>query len=1332
MAAIPPPVAARRPQRHEKHGDVRVDNYYWLRERDDPEVRAYLEAENAYDREVTARTAAFEDRLFEEIRGRIKQTDMSVPYHDGEYEYYRRYEDGREYEIHCRRRIETPGGADAAAAGEQVILDVNQVAAGHEFCQVAARPVSPSGRLLAYAVDTVGRRQYSIRVRDLATGQDLPDVIPGVTANVAWAADSETLLYARHDPTTLRPYRILRHRLGGDPQEDRLVYEESDAAFSCGVWPSRSKRYLLIGSFQTLTTEFRYLDASDPGAPPKTFLPRERGHEYDIDHYRGRFYIRTNAGARNFRLLEAGDDRPQRDAWRELVPHREDVLIEGFELFRDHLVVAERHAGLTRIRVRSRDAGAEHHIAFDEPAYAVSIDTNRDPETTTLRFRYSSLTTPPSVYDYDMTTRARTLRKREAVLGDFDPARYETQRLLATAPDGVRVPISLVRRKRAAPDGPQPAGAAPLLLYGYGAYGISMEPTFRSSRLSLLDRGFTYAIAHVRGGEELGRWWYEAGKLRKKKNTFTDFAACAEHLVAEGHTAPERLFAMGGSAGGLLMGAVVNLRPDLFHGIVAQVPFVDVVTTMLDESIPLTTGEYDEWGNPNEPGDYAYIRSYSPYDNMEPVTWPHLLVMTGLHDSQVQYWEPAKWVARRRALQPDDGRRLLLKTNMDAGHGGASGRYRQYRETAHQYAFLLDLAGVADGVRAGDRACVPPVEVLQSRRGASAAAGDDDCRFAPRAGGGLKETRHGDRPQGVRQGSGCGRGRRAGGRGGNRGRSGGLAAAGRRRGPRGVRVRCLRDPVRRLFGDGAVRGAVSGERRRTGPTLARQADPVQPAAQPDGPAPGLLARDRGRAGVRGPEPRSESHRRAARAADGGVPLAGSVSGRAAGTGDAEGSRRAAGDTLERRAADAGGGGPQRRHRHPARHDHQRRGGQDLQGQSARLQPGAGAPGGRPVRSGIRLVQLLGHRRGRLRRPDHVLDPAHGRRAARGTRVCGRARGLGHYRSGAAGARGGLNGHSRMSKRFPVWACCGLAFAASIGPPAGAVGQTAGGEPGGGIVMTQVDVGDFVFDVRMAGPDDGEVVILLHGFPQTSYEWRGQIRALAAAGFRAVAPDQRGYSAGARPPAVEDYALPLLVQDAIGLADAIGADRFHVAGHDWGAVVAWVLAVTVPERVITANPVSVPHPDAFARVLNDPASCQVEASSYFDVFVQPDSEDAFLADDQALLRGIFAGIDGDAIAEYVRVLGSKPALGAALNWYRANIGDRTLEGPAAGAVAVPTMFTWSDGDTALCIDGALLTEQYVEGPYRFEVLEGVSHWIPDLASDAMSSLLVEHVTEYSER
>ena len=692
-----PPLAPRRPHRHEMHGDVRADDYYWLRERENPEVVDYLKAENAWTEAAMAHTEQLQEELFDEIKGRIRQTDMSVPYRDGAYRYHVRFEDGREYEIHGRVRIDgaaAPAPARTAAGpppGEQLLLDVNRVAEGHEFCSVGALQVRPDDRLLAYAVDTVGRRQYAIRVRNLETGDDLPDVIPDVTANLAWAADSRTLLYTRHDPTTLRPFQVLRHRLGDDPADDRLVFEETDETFVCGVWRSRSRRYLLIGSFQTITTEYRLIDASDPDAEPVVFLPRERGHEYEVDHYRGRFYIRTNAGAVNFRLMAAEGARTGREAWRELIPHRDDVFLEGFELFRDHLVLAERRDGLTQLSVHPWGGAAPHAIAFGEAAYEVSIATNRDPETTTLRFHYSSMATPSSIYDYDMATRERTLLKREEVLGDFDPARYETLRLVATAPDGVRIPISLVRRR-----GLDAAGPAPLLLYGYGSYGISMDPSFRSPRLSLLDRGMTYAIAHIRGGQEMGRPWYDAGKLMRKKNTFTDFIACAEHLVAEGHADPGRLFAMGGSAGGLLMGAVVNLRPDLFHGVVAQVPFVDVVTTMLDDSIPLTTGEYDEWGNPNDPAAYACIRSYSPYDNMADVPWPHLLVMTGLHDSQVQYWEPAKWVARRRTIAPPDGRRLLLRTNLDAGHGGASGRYRQYREIALQYAFLLDLAGAAD------------------------------------------------------------------------------------------------------------------------------------------------------------------------------------------------------------------------------------------------------------------------------------------------------------------------------------------------------------------------------------------------------------------------------------------------------------------------------------------------------------------------------------------------------------------------------------------------------------------------------------------------------------
>ena len=673
-----PPIATRRPHRLERHGDVRVDEYYWLRDRDDPEVRAYLEAENAYLEDRLRHVRELRERLFEEIKRRIPQTDVSAPYRDGTHRYYWRYEDGRQYRIHCRSPLD--------AGGEQIILDVNALAEGHEFCDAAILDVSPDERLLAYAVDTVGRRRYAIRFRDLAAGADLPDVLPDVVCEAVWANDNRTLFYTRQDPVTLRPFQVLRHTLGRDVATDELVYEEGDETFSCGVGKSRSKRYVLIGSHHTLASEYRYADADRPHGGCEVFLPRERGHEYQIDHYRGRFYIRSNAAARNFRLLETPDDRTARQHWRELVPHRGDVLLEAFELFSDHLVVQERRDGLVRLRVQSWDGAGGHDVAFDEPAYDAFIDPhNRVADTQVLRFRYSSLSTPASTFDYDMRTRERTLVKRDEVLGGFDPARYRTERLHAVAADGTRVPISLVARHDTPRD-----GTSPLLLYGYGAYGISMDAGFRSPRLSLLDRGFVYAIAHVRGGEELGRRWYDDGKLLSKKNTFTDFIACAERLIERRYTSPERLFAMGGSAGGLLIGAVLNMRPDLFHGVVAQVPFVDVVTTMLDESIPLTTGEYDEWGDPRLQRFYDYIKSYSPYDNVSARRYPHLLVMAGLHDSQVQYWEPAKWVARLRAHKTDDNL-LLLRINLDAGHGGASGRYERYRETALQYAFLLGL-----------------------------------------------------------------------------------------------------------------------------------------------------------------------------------------------------------------------------------------------------------------------------------------------------------------------------------------------------------------------------------------------------------------------------------------------------------------------------------------------------------------------------------------------------------------------------------------------------------------------------------------------------------------
>ena len=696
-AGVPPPRARVSPVRHETHGVVRVDDYHWLRDRGDPAVAAYLEAENAYTQAVMAPTEALQEALFAEIKGRIRQTDMSVPYREGAYLYYTRYEDGREYPIHCRRPADPPAAGDAPAApdarttvdGEQVLLDVNALAEGRDFCQVSALAVSPDGRLLAYAIDVEGRRIHAVRVKDLAADALLDDELAGVTSNLVWANDNRTLFYTRQHPETLRWHQVWRHALGTAQAEDVLVYEEADETFNCEVGRTRSKRYLLIASAQTVSTEYRLLDADRPDGAFEVFWPRARDHEYDVDHYRGRFYVRTNHRARNFRLMETAAAGTPPEGWVEVVPHRDDVLLESFALFRGHLVLQERRGGLSRLHVRPWSGDGAHDIAFDEPVYDVHVSVNREADTRLLRFGYESLTTPRSTYDYDMEARSRTLLKRQEVLGGFDPAAYEAERVLATAPDGRQVPISLVARAGAPRD-----GAGPLLLYGYGAYGISMDPTFNSARLSLLDRGFRFAIAHVRGGQELGRQWYEEGRLGRKRNTFTDFIACAEHLVRERYTSPGSLYAMGGSAGGLLMGAVLNLRPDLFAGAVAQVPFVDVLTTMLDDGIPLTTGEYDEWGNPHERAAFDDILAYSPYDNVAARDYPALLVLAGLHDSQVQYWEPAKWVAKLRALKTD-ARPLLLKTNLDAGHGGVSGRYRRYRETALQYAFLLREAGVA-------------------------------------------------------------------------------------------------------------------------------------------------------------------------------------------------------------------------------------------------------------------------------------------------------------------------------------------------------------------------------------------------------------------------------------------------------------------------------------------------------------------------------------------------------------------------------------------------------------------------------------------------------------
>jgi len=670
------------PARLEIHGQVRVDDYYWLRERDNPDVIRHLNEQNEHAAKETAPVRGFEEKLFEEIKARFKKTDMSVPYRLADYFYYTRYEDGKEYAIYARKR----GSLDEP---EEIMLDGNALAEGHEFFAVGAWTVSTGQDLLAYAVDTVGRRIYSAYVKQLSTGKMLPDVIANVGDNLVWANDDKTLFYAKQDEITLRQYQIWRHHLGTDPAEDQLVYQEDDETYSTFIFKTKSKRFLMIVAAQTVSQEYRYLDADDPAGELKLFLGRERLHEYHIDHCQDRFIIRTNSAAKNFRLMETPVERPGREHWQEIIPHREDVYLGEFELFKNHLVVEERSRGLAQIRVLPWE-GTAHYLQFDEPAYRVHLGANPEFDTATLRFEYTSMKTPLSIYDYQMNAGARTLLKREEVLGGFDSSNYVTDRLHATATDGTEIPLSILYRKGLKRDGQNP-----LLLYGYGSYGLSIDAAFASPRLSLVDRGFVFAIAHVRGGQELGRQWYESGKLLNKRNSFTDFIACAEFLIRENFTNKEKLFAMGRSAGGLLIGAVSNLRPDLFKGMVAEVPFVDVVTTMLDPSIPLTTGEYDEWGNPNDKQFYDYMLSYSPYDNVEKQNYPAMLITAGLHDSQVQYWEPAKWAAKLRGLKTDNNR-LLLKTNMDAGHGGASGRFRRYRETAFSYLFLLDLMGVSE------------------------------------------------------------------------------------------------------------------------------------------------------------------------------------------------------------------------------------------------------------------------------------------------------------------------------------------------------------------------------------------------------------------------------------------------------------------------------------------------------------------------------------------------------------------------------------------------------------------------------------------------------------
>jgi oligopeptidase B len=680
---IKPPVAKIIPKELTAHGHTRIDNYYWLNQRENPEVIAYLEAENAYKEAEIAHTKDLQEKLFKEIVGRIKQTDLSVPYKDQGYYHYTRYEEGGEYPIYCRKK----GSLDTE---EEIILNVNEMAKGYDYYSIAGYSTSSDNNLIAYGVDTVSRRLYTLYFMDLATRQVFDEQIPNSSGRAAWANDNKTVFYMLKDTTTLRSYKVMKHVIGTPVSEDQKIYVEDDETFSTSVYKTKSKKYMIISSSQTLSSESRFLDADNPDGEFQIIQPREKDHEYDVDHFQDKFYIKTNWNAKNFKLMETPVGKTTKENWKEVIPHRDDVYLQGIEIFKEYLVVGERKDGLRQIRVIKWDDKSDYYLDFDEEAYTAYVSINPEFDTNVLRFSYTSLTTPNSIYDFKMDTKEKELLKQEEVVGDFDPNKYVTERHHATARDGTMVPISLVYKK-----GLEKDGNNPLLLSGYGSYGSSRDPSFSSVRLSLLDRGFVYAIPHIRGGAEMGYYWYEEGKLFNKKNTFTDFIDCAEYLIEQKFTSPDKMFAMGGSAGGLLMGAVVNMRPDLWKGVLAGVPFVDVITTMLDDSIPLTSGEWDEWGDPRKKEYYDYMLSYSPYDNVEAKDYPAMLVTTGYHDSQVQYFEPAKWVAKLRALKTDDNL-IVFHINMEGGHGGVSGRFRRHRETALEYAFMLDLVGIKE------------------------------------------------------------------------------------------------------------------------------------------------------------------------------------------------------------------------------------------------------------------------------------------------------------------------------------------------------------------------------------------------------------------------------------------------------------------------------------------------------------------------------------------------------------------------------------------------------------------------------------------------------------
>lgn len=672
------PVAKIVPHELSIHGDTRIDPYYWLNDRENQEVLDYLHAENAYTKHRMRHTEDLQQKLYEEMTGRLVENEKSAPYLKNGFYYYTRYEEQKEYPIYCRQ----PKGSDE----EDIMLNVNEMAEGYDYYQVGGTSVSPDNQILGYAVDTVSRRQYNLMFKNLSTGEHYPEVIPNTSGSCVWAADNKTVFYTLKDPVTLRNYRIMRHELGQSPDEDVLVFEETDPTFSVYIGKSRSGKYIMISSYATVSTEVRLLPASNPLGEFKVFEPRRRDHEYSVDHRGEQFYILTNKDkATNFKVMTCGLSNTSSAAWRPLVPESEDVLIEGVDAFEDFVVLSERRNGLQSLRII--ESQSDHKISFPDSAYMAFLGPNPEYASPFIRIKYTSLVRPITDYDYDISDKAFTEVKAQDIPGGYDPEEYESERFFITARDGAQIPVSIVYKKGFKKDGSQP-----LLLYAYGSYGYSMDPYFSTDRLSLLDRGFAYAIAHIRGGQEMGRSWYEDGKLLKKKNTFTDFIDCGQYLIDEQYTSREGLFAMGGSAGGLLMGAVINMAPDIWKGVVAAVPFVDVVTTMLDESIPLTTGEFDEWGNPKDSMYYHYMLSYSPYDNVEEKDYPAMLVTTGLHDSQVQYWEPAKWVAKLRQKKTDD-RPLLLYTDMSAGHGGASGRYKRYKEQAKIYAFILDQSG---------------------------------------------------------------------------------------------------------------------------------------------------------------------------------------------------------------------------------------------------------------------------------------------------------------------------------------------------------------------------------------------------------------------------------------------------------------------------------------------------------------------------------------------------------------------------------------------------------------------------------------------------------------